>query len=171
MIYTIFGKTPQIDEQAWIAHNADVIGSVHIKEDASIFFQSVVRGDKEHIEIGIGSNIQDHCTLHCDTNYDIWIGDHVSVGHGCILHGCHIGDETLIGMGAIIMNGAHIGKHCIVGAGALVLQHMEISDGSVLMGVPAKVVGKVRDDQIQEIKENAAHYVKLAKEYKKMEEK
>lgn len=117
MIQTYRNHTPRIDATCFVADNATIIGDVTMKADASVWFGSVIRGDKDHIEIGEGSNIQDNCTLHTDPQHVLTIGKHVTVGHNAILHGCHIEDEVLIGMGAIILNGAHIGSHSIIVAG------------------------------------------------------
>lgn len=170
MIYTYKDKQPHIDAQAWVAESAEVIGQVILEKDASVFFQCVIRGDKDCIHIKQGANIQDHCTLHTDPAHQLIIEQHVSVGHGCILHGCHIEEESLIGMGAIILNGAHIGKHCIIGAGALVGEHMIIPDNSVAVGVPARVIKTITQKQLQSIQENALHYIALSKEYQAMKQ-
>lgn len=156
-----------VHPSAWIAQSAEVIGNVVIEKDASIFFQSVIRGDKDQIIIGEGSNIQDHCTLHTDPSHILQIGKKVTIGHGCILHGCTIKDECLIGMGAIVLNGAIIESHCIVGAGAVVTEGMHIPSGSVVIGVPAKIIKRSSTAQIQEIQKNAQHYIELSHEYQK----
>ena len=130
-------KTPVIHPNAYIAPNATVVGDVHIGAGSSVFFGSVLRGDREPITIGEDTNIQDNCVLHQEYGCPTTVGSRVTVGHGAILHGCTIGDETLIGMGAILLNGAVIGRHCIVGAGALVTQNTVIPDGSLVYGSPA----------------------------------
>lgn len=168
MIQTYRNHTPRIDATCFVADNATIIGDVTMKADASVWFGSVIRGDKDHIEIGEGSNIQDNCTLHTDPQHVLTIGKHVTVGHDAILHGCHIEDEVLIGMGAIILNGAHIGSHSIIGAGALVTEHMQIPKNSIVVGCPAKVIKTISAQQIQEIQDNAMHYAQLGKEYKEM---
>lgn len=156
-----------VHSSAWIAQSAEVIGNVVIEKDASVFFQSVIRGDKDQIIIGEGSNIQDHCTLHTDPAHILQIGKRVTVGHGCILHGCTIKDECLIGMGAIVLNGAIIESHCIIGAGAVITEGMQIPSGSVVIGVPAKIIKRSSAAQIQEIQKNAQQYVELSHEYQK----
>lgn len=167
MKYTIKGYHVEAHPSAWIARSAQVIGKVKIAKDASIFFQSVLRGDMDEIVIGEGSNIQDHCTLHTDPNHTLYVGRHVSIGHGSILHGCYIEDDCLIGMGAIILNGAHIGSGSIIGAGALVKEGMQIPKGSLVVGVPARIVKACTKEQITQIHENAKHYIALSKEYQK----
>lgn len=167
MLYHWKNKNVQLHPSAWVAKSAEVIGDVRIDKDASVFFQAVIRGDMDSIHIGEGSNIQDHCTLHTDPLHKMEIGKYVSVGHGCTLHGCTIGDSCLIGMGAIILNGASIGSHCIIGAGALVSEHMQIPKGSVVVGVPARIIKDCSAIQIQHIQENALHYIEVSKEYSK----
>lgn len=166
MIKKFHNYMPDIHENSWIADNADVIGRVTLQQDASVFFQSVVRGDSDSIFIDEGTNIQDSCILHTDPGHQLIIGKRCTIGHGCILHGCHIEDEVLIGMGAIIMDGAHIRKHTIVGAGAVVTEHKEFPERSILVGNPARVLKTVSDEQVQMIKDNAQHYIKLSKQYK-----
>jgi carbonic anhydrase/acetyltransferase-like protein (isoleucine patch superfamily) len=126
----------------------------------------VVRGDTDTLTIGEGSNIQDGSVVHTDVGLPLVVGKHVTVGHQVILHGCQIGDETLIGMGAVILNGARIGKHCIVGAGSLVTEGKDFPDGSLIMGSPAKVVRQVRSEEIEKIRASAAHYVKNAQRHR-----
>lgn len=168
MIHAYRKYSPQIDATCFIADNATIIGDVTLQAGASVWFGSVIRGDKDHIEIGKGSNIQDNCTLHTDPNHVLTIGNHVTIGHNAILHGCHIEDEVLIGMGAIILNGAHIGSHSIIGAGALVTENMQIPENSIVVGCPARIMKQVSAVQIQDIIENAKHYAELGKEYKEM---
>lgn len=151
-------KTPVIHPNAYIAPNATVVGDVHIGAGSSVFFGSVLRGDREPITIGEDTNIQDNCVLHQEYGCPTTVGSRVTVGHGAILHGCTIGDETLIGMGAIVLNGAKIGRHCLIGAGALVTQNMVIPDGSLAFGSPAKIRGTLTDEAIEEIRASAASY-------------
>lgn len=169
MIKTYQGITPQIENGVWIAENATVIGSVILAQDVSIWFQAVLRGDSDDIWIGAGSNIQDGCILHTDPKHQLIVEERVSVGHGCILHGCHIESECLIGMGAVILNGARIGKHSIVGAGAVVKENTVVPEGSLVVGCPAKIIKKTSAQQIQDIIHNANHYIELAKAYQKEE--
>ena len=134
-------KKPTVHPDAFVAFNATVRGDVRIEEGASIFYGAVLRGDRAPITIGPGSNIQENCVVHVEYDLPVVLGRDVTVGHGAILHGCTVGDETLIGMGAIVLNGAKIGRHCLIGAGALVTQNMVIPDGSLAFGSPAKIRG------------------------------
>ncbi len=152
-----------IDNSAFIAPSAIVLGDVNIGKDVGIWYHATIRGDREPISIGKGSNIQDNSVVHVDAGYPVVIGENVTVGHGAILHGCNVGDNSLIGMGAIIMNGAKIGKNCIVGAGALVTQGTEVPDNSLILGNPAKVRRAVTEEEIASNLRNAALYVEEAK--------
>jgi carbonic anhydrase/acetyltransferase-like protein (isoleucine patch superfamily) len=154
-----------MEQSNYIAPGAQVIGDVELGENASVWYNAVVRADDGKIVIGAGSNIQDNCTLHVETDLDIYIGEHVTVGHNAIVHGCTIGDNTVIGMGAIAMNGAVIGENCIIGAGAVVTENQKIEAGSLVLGIPGKIVRKLTEEQIISNRENAKHYVKLAKKY------
>lgn len=169
MIKAYLTYTPKLATTAWIASDADVIGRVTLEDDVSVWFHAVIRGDSDTIFIGKGSNIQDGSILHTDLSHQLVIEEDVTIGHGCIIHGCHIGSNTLVGMGAIILNGARIGSNCIIGAGAVVTEQMEIPSGSLVVGCPAKIIKQVTSEQIQQIKENALHYQALAKEYQKEE--
>lgn len=142
----------------YIAPGAQVIGSVRLGAGASLWFNCVLRGDDEWIEVGAGSNVQDGSVLHADTGVPLRIGNHCTVGHMVMLHSCTIGDETLIGNGAIVLDRARIGRHCVVGAGALVPPDREIPDGSVVMGAPAKLVRASSDRDLAMIREAAEHY-------------
>lgn len=168
MIKAYRSTVPQIAPDVFVAENATVIGDVILEAHSSVWFGTVIRGDKDRIVIKEGSNIQDNCTLHTDPHHTLTIGHHVTIGHRAIVHGATIEDEVLIGMGAIILNGAHIGKHSIIGAGALVKEHQVIPEGSLVVGCPGKVVKQISEEQMKEIKENAMHYQALAKEYKEM---
>jgi carbonic anhydrase/acetyltransferase-like protein (isoleucine patch superfamily) len=140
MIYTLDGIAPDIAPSAWIAAEAVLIGKVVVEAEANIWFGAMVRGDNEEIRIGAGSNIQENSVLHTDMGFPLVIGANCTIGHKAMLHGCTIGDGTLIGMGATILNGAKIGKGCLIGACALVTEGKEIPDGSLVMGAPGKVV-------------------------------
>lgn len=170
MIRPFQGLVPNIDEDAWVAEDAMVVGSVKIGQASSVWFKSVIRSEKAEIVIGNHTNIQDNSVLHTDLGYHLIIGDRVTVGHQCIVHGCTIGDDTLIGMGAIIMNGATIGDYCIIGAGALISEHMVIPNGSVAVGIPAKIIKATTEEQKAFIQQNAEHYAELAKAYKQEEQ-
>lgn len=141
-------RTTSIPERnIYIASDADVLGDVTIGEGSSVWYHSVVRGDTNYIMIGRNTNIQDGCVLHTDVNNPLEIGNGVTIGHRAIVHGCTIGDDTLIGMGAIVMNGARVGKNCIIGAGTLVTQGTVIPDGSMAFGSPAKVIRQLEEDE------------------------
>ena len=139
-IYQLDEDIPQIAASAWIADSAEVMGRVHVGERSSVWFNTVIRADNESIRIGDESNIQDGTVLHCDPGKPLNIGRGVTVGHQVMLHGCTIGDGTLIGIGAVVLNQAVIGKNCLVGAGALVTEGKEFPDGSMILGSPAKAV-------------------------------
>ena len=140
MIWELDGIAPQIDPDSWIAPDANLIGRVVIAAGASVWFGATLRGDNEEIRLGPGSNIQENCVLHTDLGFPLVIGADCTIGHKAMLHGCTIGDGSLIGMGATILNGARIGRGCLIGAGALVTEGKEIPDGSLVMGAPGRVV-------------------------------
>lgn len=166
MIYKIDGRQVELrGEGQWIAPNATVIGSVILGNNASVWFGVVIRGDNDVIEIGDNSNIQENSVLHVDAGVPMTIGSNVTVGHKVMLHGCTIGDNTLIGMNAVVLNGAKIGKNCIIGAHALVPERMEIPDNSLVMGAPAKVVKEITDGHKAMITLGAQHYVEHAKHF------
>jgi carbonic anhydrase/acetyltransferase-like protein (isoleucine patch superfamily) len=151
----------------WIAPDAVVIGSVVLGPNASIWFGCIVRGDNETITIGENSQIQDGCVLHCDEGIPITIGRNVSVGHMAMLHGCTIGDGTLIGIKSVLLNGSKIGKNCLVGAGSLVTEGKHIPDGSLVMGSPGKVVRPLTPQEIERVATASDHYVDKFKRYRK----
>jgi carbonic anhydrase/acetyltransferase-like protein (isoleucine patch superfamily) len=142
-----------------LAGNATVVGDVTLGQDVNIWYGAVLRGDSGSITVGQGTNIQDNCVIHEKTV----IGSHCTIGHGAILHGCTIGDETLVGMGAIVLTGAQIGSRCLIGAGALVTGKTQAPEGSVLLGSPAKVVKTLTPEEMAKHKEDALHYIELAK--------
>jgi len=160
-------KCPEIGEDVFIAPGAVVIGDVTLGNKASIWYHSTVRGDDAAIVIGCCTNIQDNVVLHVDRGIPMTIGDGSSVGHGAILHGCRIGDNTLIGMGAIVLNGAKIGNDCIIGAGTLITQNKEIPDRSLVLGSPGKVVRSLTEEEIEENRKNAQAYVQDSKAHGK----
>ncbi|WP_114639209.1 gamma carbonic anhydrase family protein [Polynucleobacter necessarius] len=164
-IFELDGITPQIAQGVWVAESAEVIGKVELHQDANVWPKVVIRGDNDLIQIGQGSNVQDASVLHTDPGYPLVIGKNVTVGHQVMLHGCQIGDGSLIGIGAVILNGAKIGKHCLVGAGALVTEGKEFPDGSMIIGSPAKAVKVLSSQQIAGIGEIAGRYVKNAQRY------
>lgn len=147
-----------IHEKCYIAEEAVVKGQVDIGEETSIWYHATVRGDTEAISMGKGTNIQDNAVVHVGRGYPVRIGDYVTIGHSAIVHGCTVGDNTLIGMGAIVLNGASIGKNCIIGAGALVTQGMQIPDGSLAFGNPAKIQRTLTEEEIEHNRKNALEY-------------
>jgi carbonic anhydrase/acetyltransferase-like protein (isoleucine patch superfamily) len=165
-IYELEGIAPSVADSAWVADSAQVMGRVNVAADASVWFGTVVRGDTASIHIGEGSNVQDASVLHADFGMPLVIGRHVTVGHQVMLHGCTIGDETLIGIGAIVLNGAKIGKNCLVGAGALVTEGKEFPDGSMILGSPARVVKQLTTEQMQGLRQSAQHYIDNARRFK-----
>lgn len=156
----------EIHESAYIADGAIVFGDVSIGEESSIWFHATVRRDRGKIHIGKRSNIQDNTVVHVDKRFPVYIGDDVTVGHGAVIHGSRIEDNTLIGMGAILLNGTRIGKNCIIGAGALVTQNMVIPEGSLVIGNPGKVMRKVTLQEIEANRLNAKEYVRESRKYK-----
>ncbi len=165
-IYSLDGAQPQVDATAWIADSAQVIGKVELAADASVWFGVVIRGDTETIRIGEATNIQDGSVLHSDFGTPLTIGKQVTVGHKVMLHGCTVGDGSLIGIGAVVLNGARIGKNCIVGAGALVTEGKEFEDGSMILGSPAKAVKMLTPEQQAGLALSAQHYVVNAQRFK-----
>jgi carbonic anhydrase/acetyltransferase-like protein (isoleucine patch superfamily) len=165
--YSLSGVSPTLPEEGeyWIAPNASVIGNVILKKNASIWFGAVLRGDNEAITIGEGSNIQDNSVLHTDMGKPLTIGAHVTVGHQVMLHGCTIGDGSLIGIGAVVLNGARIGRGCIIGAHSLITEDKEIPDHSLVMGAPGKVMRTLSPEQAAGIAAGALHYVENWKRY------
>lgn len=150
-------KTPE-NGDFWVAPDANVIGNVTLEEAVSIWFGCTIRGDNEPITIGLGSNVQENTVMHSDPGYPLTIGQGCTVGHKAMLHGCTIGDNTLIGMGATVLNGAKIGKNCLIGANALITEGKEIPDGSLVMGSPGKVVRQLDDAAIEKLRWSAKHY-------------
>ena len=165
-IYQLDQWRPEVHPSAFVADSAQVIGQVSLGAEASVWFGCVVRGDTELISIGAGSNIQDASVLHADYGFPLQVGARVTVGHQVMLHGCCIGDETLIGIGTVVLNGARIGKHCLVGAGALVTEGKEFPDGSLILGSPAKVVRTLTPEQIEGLRASAQHYIENARRYR-----
>ena len=165
-IYELDGVAPRIADTAWVADSAQVMGNVELGEQSSVWFGTVIRGDTEIIRIGARSNIQDASVLHADIGKPLTIGADVTVGHKVMLHGCTIGDGSLIGIGAVVLNGAKIGKGCLVGAGSLVTEGKEFPDGSMIMGTPAKVVRQLSPEQLQGLLSSAEHYVDNARRFR-----
>ncbi len=161
------GKFKAITEvkDAYIAPSAQVMGDVTIDKNASVWYGTVVRGDDGPIHIGEGSNIQDNCVIHVDVGSTVEIGKNVTIGHGCILHGCRIGDETLIGMGAILLDGAAVGKNCLVAAGALVSGKTVIPDGCLAIGSPARIKRNLTEEEKEANRVSARTYIETAREH------
>ena len=167
MFYDLEDKKLKNSGENWVAPNATIIGDVTLEKNSSIWFNAVLRGDIENISIGEGSNVQDGSVLHTDPGYPLKIGKDVTIGHLVMLHGCTIGDKSLIGIGAVILNGAKIGKNCIIGANSLITENKIIPDNSLVVGSPGKIVRQVSNDEEKSITENAIHYQKNWKKYSK----
>jgi carbonic anhydrase/acetyltransferase-like protein (isoleucine patch superfamily) len=167
MIYSLDGVTPELpgDGEYWIAPSADVMGRVRLLKDASIWFGAVLRGDNEMITVGQGSNVQEACVLHTDPGAPLTIGTNCTIGHKAILHGCTIGDNSLIGMGAIVLNHAQIGKNCLIGAGAMITERKIIPDNSLVMGAPGKIIRTLDDAAIAGLTQAAMNYQKNWKRF------
>lgn len=165
-MYRLADRQVVIHESAFVAPSADLIGSVALEENASVWFNVVIRGDNDQITIGRDTNVQDGSVLHTDAGLPMTLGRGITVGHQAMLHGCQIGDYTLIGMRATVLNRARIGRYCLIGAGALVTEGKEIPDGTVWMGAPAKLVREVTDLERQVLEGSAAHYVQNAERYR-----
>lgn len=164
-IYDLDGARPAIPQDCWIAPNASVIGNVHLGAGSSIWFGVVIRGDNEPIRIGAATNVQDNSVLHSDPEFPLTIGDGCTIGHRAIVHGCTIGDTTLVGMGAIVLNGANVGRNCLIGAGALVPEGREIPAGSLVVGVPGKIVRQLSPAEIEGLNRSAQHYADNARRF------
>lgn len=158
MIYALDGIAPEIAEDTWIAPDANVIGRVVLEAGASIWFGCTLRGDNEEIRVGAGSNVQENCVFHTDPGCPLRIGADCTIGHKAMLHGCTIGDGSLIGMGATILNGVKIGSGCLIGAGALIAENKEIPDGSLVMGAPGRVIRQLDGPAKAMLKASAQHY-------------
>jgi carbonic anhydrase/acetyltransferase-like protein (isoleucine patch superfamily) len=165
-VYQLDEHVPQLAEGAWVADSAQVIGNVRLHENASVWFGSVLRGDNEVLTVGRNSNIQDGSVVHSDPGFPMTLGDNVTVGHQVMLHGCTVGDGSLIGIQSVVLNGAKIGRNCLVGAGSLVTEGKEFPDGSMIMGTPAKVVRQLTPEQIAGLRRAADHYVENALRYR-----
>ncbi|MBA85007.1 MAG: gamma carbonic anhydrase family protein [Rhodobacteraceae bacterium] len=159
-LYALNGKTPELPENGdvWVAPDANVVGNVRLGQGASVWFGCTLRGDNELIDIGDGSNVQENTVMHTDAGYPLSIGENCTIGHKAMLHGCTIGDNSLIGMGATVLNGARVGKNCLIGANALITEGKEIPDGSLVMGSPGKVVRQLDEAAIQRLTLSALHY-------------
>ena len=165
-VYALGNAEPHIEEGAYVADSATLIGMVHLGQGTSVWPQAVVRGDADSIHIGNRSNVQDGAVLHADPGFPLKVGDDVSVGHQAMLHGCTVGDGSLIGIKAVILNGASIGRNSLVAAGALVLEGASFPDNSLIVGAPAKCVRTLRDEQVADLLQNAADYVARGARYR-----
>ncbi len=165
MLYALNDVSVQISGECFVAPNAAVIGDVHLADETSVWFSVVIRGDTDVLNIGARTNVQDNSVIHTDAGIPVNIGAGVTIGHGCVIHGCTIGDNTLIGMGSTILNHAYIGANCIVGANALVTQGMQVPDNSLVLGVPAKIIRKLKPEEIERNRINAQIYVDRGKQY------
>ena len=164
-IYRFHQHAPQIAAQTYVADTAVLIGQVSLAQGANVWFGAVLRGDNELISVGRNSNIQENSVLHTDMGCPLTIGEHVTIGHGVTLHGCTIGDNSLIGMGAIVLNKAVIGQNSIVGAGALVTENKNFPDGALIVGSPAKMLRLLNEDEIAKLPHNAEHYAQRGQDY------
>ncbi|MEJ6402150.1 gamma carbonic anhydrase family protein [Yoonia sp. 2307UL14-13] len=165
-LYVLGDVSPDIADDAWVAPGCHLIGKVVLGAGASVWFGSTLRGDNESIIIGAGSNVQENTVMHTDMGFPLTVGAGCTIGHKAMLHGCVIGENTLVGMGATILNGAIVGANCLIGAGALITEGKTIPDGSLVMGVPGKVVRNLDDAAINGLKASALHYQENAKRFR-----
>jgi carbonic anhydrase/acetyltransferase-like protein (isoleucine patch superfamily) len=165
-LYQLGDDAPQLAASAWVAHSAQLIGRVRLAPDTGVWFGAVLRGDNEWITIGARSNVQECCVLHTDMGFPLTVGDDVTIGHQVMLHGCTVGDGSLIGIQAVVLNGARIGKNSLVGAGSVVTEGKEFPDNVLILGSPAKVVRELSPDQVERLRMSAAHYVDKARRYR-----
>ena len=157
--YSLDGMTPELDPDAWIAPGAHVIGNVTLAAGVGVWFGCTLRGDNEPMRIGANTNVQENCVFHSDPGFPLTVGTGCTIGHKAMLHGCTIGDNTLIGMGATVLNGATVGRNCLIGAGALITEGKAIPDNSLVMGAPGKVVRQIDEARARMLAASAAHYV------------
>ena len=168
MIYQYLDKTPEfaVPFNGWVADSAQVIGDVYLGHQANVWFGAVIRGDNDRIHIGDYSNVQENSVIHTDAGIKVTIGNYVTIGHLAMLHGCEVGDNSLIGIGAVVLNNVKIGKNCLIGAKALVTEGQVIPDNSLVMGAPAKVVKTLTDEQAAMLKMSALHYAERRQKFK-----
>ncbi|MGO2998242.1 MAG: gamma carbonic anhydrase family protein [Moraxellaceae bacterium] len=168
MIYKYLDKTPEfaVPFNGWVADSAQVIGDVYLGHQANVWFGAVIRGDNDRIHIGDYSNVQENSVIHTDAGIKVTIGDYVTIGHLAMLHGCEIGDNSLVGIGAVVLNNVKIGKNCLIGAKALITEGQVIPDNSLVMGAPAKVVKTLTDEQVAMLKMSALHYAERCQKFK-----
>ena len=166
-IYALGDRTPDLHSDTWVAPDANLIGLVVLEEGASVWFGSTIRADHEEIRVGRGSNVQENTVMHVDAGYPLTIGANCTIGHKVMLHGCTIGNNSLIGMGATVLNGAKIGQGCLIGAGALITEGKEIPDGSLVMGMPGKIIRETTVEQKDANLKSAAHYQARMRAFRK----
>ena len=168
MIFKYLDKTPEfaVPFNGWVADSAQVIGDVYLGHQANVWFGAVIRGDNDRIHIGDYSNVQENSVIHTDAGIKVTVGNYVTIGHLAMLHGCEIGDNSLIGIGAVVLNNVKIGKNCLIGAKALVTEGQVIPDNSLVMGAPAKVVKTLTDEQVAMLKMSALHYAERCQKFK-----
>ncbi|WP_420229222.1 gamma carbonic anhydrase family protein [Psychrobacter sp. ER1] len=168
MIFKYLDKTPEfaVPFNGWVADSAQVMGDVYLGHQANVWFGAVIRGDNDRIHIGDYSNVQENSVIHTDAGVKVTIGNYVTIGHLAMLHGCEIGDNSLIGIGAVVLNNAKIGKNCLIGAKALITEGQVIPDNSLVMGAPAKVVKTLTDEQAAMLKMSALHYAERCQKFK-----
>ncbi len=171
MISSFNSKKPVIDKTAFVHESASIIGAVSLAEHSSVWCFASIRADLDSIIIGKNSNVQDNCSMHTDKGFPVVVGDNVTIGHNAVVHGCTIGNNTLIGISAVILNGAKIGNNCIIGAGAVVTENTEIQDNSLVLGVPGRVVKSISAEQKELIENDAKQYMLLKNHYMKMKKK
>ncbi len=169
MIYALPNRRPRLHPRSYVAPSAEVIGSVALGEHASVWFQAVLRGDNDFIHIGARANIQDGAVLHVDAGVPLTVGNDVTVGHGVMLHGCRIGDFSLLGIGSRVLNNAVLGEYCLVGANTLITEHKTFPPRSLIIGSPGKVVRALTESEMQQLRDNAAHYVAKIALYQKLQ--
>ena len=157
-LYALGADAPQIHADTWVAPDSNLIGKVVLEEGTSVWFGCTIRADHEEIRIGAGTNVQENTVMHIDAGYPLTIGRNCTIGHKVMLHGCTIGDNSLIGMGATVLNGAKVGKNCLIGAGALITENKEIPDGSLVMGAPGRVVRELDEQALKALEASALHY-------------
>ncbi|WP_227271532.1 gamma carbonic anhydrase family protein [Roseobacter weihaiensis] len=165
-LYALGDHAPDLHEDTWVAPDANLIGKVVLEAGASVWFGTTIRADHEEIRVGQGSNVQENCVFHIDAGYPLTIGAGCTIGHKVMLHGCTLGDNTLIGMGATVLNGARIGSNCLIGAGALITENKVIPDNSLVMGVPGRVVRELDAAAIQSLRASALHYQQNMRRFK-----
>lgn len=165
MVASFGGKVPRAEQALFVADSAVVLGDVTLEEGATVWYGAVLRGDEDALHIGRNTNVQDNAVIHCDKGYPVCLGENVTVGHSALVHGCTVGDDTLIGMHAVLLNGCTVGKRCLIGAGAVVPEGMTVPDDTVVVGVPARILKAIRPEQLAENRANAELYLRLGAEH------